>query len=65
MEESTNLVFETRFIENAGAFGYVFGNLKVGLIEKGTNAVQACTVRTDGSWPVPMGMRQKSYIRRS
>jgi hypothetical protein len=27
--ESTDLIFETRFLENTGAFGYVFGNLKM------------------------------------
>jgi hypothetical protein len=26
--ECTDLIFETRFLENTGTFGYVFGNLK-------------------------------------
>jgi hypothetical protein len=30
--ESTDLIFETRFFENTGAFGYVFGNLKMKMV---------------------------------
>jgi hypothetical protein len=33
--ESTNLIFETGFVENVGAFGYVFGDLEeIGLERK-------------------------------
>ena len=62
VDRDTDLVFETRFFENAGAFSYIFCNLQgIRSKNRGDNIVNL--VHTEGSWPVPIGMRQKSSKR--
>ena len=56
---TTNLILETGFVEDAAAFGYVFGNLQA-IQSKKDSADKEKFGRTEGSWPVPIGMRQKS-----
>jgi len=56
---STYLIFETGFVEDAGAFGYVFRNLQR-IRSKKDGDDNAELAHTEGSWPVPIGMRQKS-----
>jgi hypothetical protein len=52
------LIFETGFIENACAFGYILGDLEE--IEERGQWEDGKRAHTEGSWPVPIGMRQKS-----
>lgn len=53
------MIFETRFVENMGAFSYIFGDLKV--IWSKEEEARNKLARTDGPGPVPMGTRQKSW----
>jgi hypothetical protein len=55
----TDLVFETGFFEDAGAFSYIFCNLQ-GIRSKKYGDDIVKLAHTEGSWPVPIGMRQKS-----
>lgn len=57
--QNTDLILETGFVEDASAFSYVFCNLRAIRSERECDD-NAKLAHTDGSWPVPIGMRQKS-----